>query len=249
MHIEGLYDSIVAFKSMFSRLSMLIGKEALDALKAKRVLIFGLGGVGGHCCDALARSGIVHFDIVDHDVVSFSNINRQIIASQKSVGRKKVDVMEEHLLDINPEITVVKHDCFYLPENSETFDFASYDYVIDAIDTVAAKVDIIVKCHQEGVPVISAMGCGNRLDPSGLTIMDLFKTHDDPLAKVMRQQLRKQGVDHQKVVCSTSAPLPHIEEVESDDPHRKVVPGSSAFVPSSAGIMMAYEVIKDLLKL
>ena len=234
---------------MFTRLSMLIGKEGLKKLKSKRVLIFGLGGVGGHCCDALARSGIGHFDIVDHDVVSLSNINRQIIASRKTIGRKKVDVMEEHLLDINPEITVVKHDCFYLPENAGEFDFTSYDYVIDAIDTVAAKVDIIVKCHQAGVPVISAMGCGNRLDPSGLTVMDLFKTHDDPLAKVMRQRLRKEGVNHLKVVCSTSAPLPHVEEMESDDPHRKVVPGSSAFVPSSAGIMMAYEVIKDLLKL
>lgn len=233
---------------MFTRLSMLIGQEALNRLQSKRVLIFGLGGVGGHCCDALVRSGITHLDIVDHDVVSLSNINRQIIASRKTMGSKKVDVMEEHLRDINPEIIVTKHDCFYLPENASEFDFASYDYVIDAIDTVAAKVDIIVKCHQAGVPVISAMGCGNRLDPSGLTVMDLFKTHDDPLAKVMRQRLRKEGVNHLKVVCSTSAPLPHVEEIESDDPHRKVVPGSSAFVPSSAGIMMAYEVIKDLLK-
>ena len=233
---------------MFTRLSMLIGQEALSRLQSKRVLIFGLGGVGGHCCDALARSGITHFDIVDHDVVSLSNINRQIIASRKTVGHKKVDVMEEHLLDINPEIVVIKHDCFYLPENAGKFDFASYDYVIDAIDTVAAKVDIIVRCHQAGVPVISAMGCGNRLDPSGLTVMDLFKTHDDPLAKVMRQRLRKEGVNYLKVVCSTSAPLPHVEEIESDDPHRKVVPGSSAFVPSSAGIMMAYEVVKGLLK-
>ena len=228
---------------------MLIGKDAIEILKEKRVLVFGLGGVGGHCCDALARSGIGHFDIVDHDVVSLSNINRQIIASYKTIGRKKVDVMEEHLLDINPEIAVTKHDCFYLPETGEAFDFATYDYVIDAIDTVAAKVDIIVKCHQEGVPVISAMGCGNRLDPSKLTVMDLFKTHDDPLAKVLRQKLRKEGVNHQKVVCSLSAPLPHVEENESDDPHRKVVPGSSAFVPSSAGILMAYEVIKDLLNL
>lgn len=233
---------------MFTRLSMLIGQEALSRLQSKRVLIFGLGGVGGHCCDALARSGITHFDIVDHDVVSLSNINRQIIATRKTVGHKKVDVMEEHLLDINPAIVVIKHDCFYLPENADAFDFASYDYVIDAIDTVAAKVDIIVRCHQDGVPVISAMGCGNRLDPNGLTVMDLFKTHDDPLAKVMRQRLRKEGVNHLKVVCSTSAPLPHVEEIESDDPHRKVVPGSSAFVPSSAGILMAYEVVKDLLK-
>ena len=225
----------------YTRLEMLIGKEALETLHKKRVLIFGLGGVGGHVTDALARSGIMNFTIVDSDVVSISNINRQLIANHDTLGKAKVDVMEEHLHSINKDIKVDKRNCFYLPEESSEFDFASYDYVIDAIDTVTAKIDIIIKCTELGVPVISALGCGNKLDPTKLEVTDIFKTSYDPLAKVIRYELRKRGVKHLKVVYSK-------EESTRVDKENKNTPASSAFVPSTAGIIIASVVIRDLLK-
>lgn len=220
---------------------MLIGKEALEKLKTKRVLVFGLGGVGGHCCDALVRSGISNITIIDNDVVTISNINRQLIANLNTIGRAKVDVMEEHLLSINKDIKIEKRRCFYLPANSKEFDFSKYDYVIDAIDTVSAKIDIIVKCVELGVPVISALGCGNKLDPTKLEVTDIYKTSYDPLAKVMRYELKKRGVKHLKVVYSK-------EESVREDINNKKIPSSSAFVPSTAGIIMASVVIQDLLK-
>ena len=226
------------------RLEMLVGEEKVASLWDKRVLVFGLGGVGGHCVDALSRSGIGHFGIVDHDVVSISNINRQLIATRSSIGKKKVDVMEAHLLDINPDIKVQKYDLFYLPETADSIDFSSYDYVVDCIDTVAAKVEIIERCYKLGVPVISALGCGNKLDPTQLAIKDIFETSNDPLAKVLRQKLRKLGIPSLKVVTSLEQPMKPLF-----NPEEKHVPGSSAFVPSSAGILMAKAVIFDLLNM
>ena len=230
----------------FSRLRLILGTEALEKIKTKKVLVFGVGGVGGNACDALIRSGITDITIVDNDQVNITNINRQLIANMETVGKDKVDVMEEHLKRINPEIKVTKLKMFYLPENSSDFDFDKYDYVIDAIDTVSAKIDIICKCKSKHIPVISALGCGNKLDPTKLEVSDISKTEYDPLAKVLRRELRKRGINHLKVVYSKEEPLKVIEEVEEDT--KKHIPGSSAFVPPVAGIIIASEVIKDLLK-
>ena len=235
--------------NQFSRLELLIGKESLSKLKEKTVAIFGLGGVGGNVADALARSGITKFILVDNDKVSITNINRQLIANTNSIGKYKVDVMEEHLKSINPNIMIVKKQCFYLPDNNDQFDFGEYDYVVDAIDTVTAKIDIISKCNQLNVPIISALGCGNRLDPTKLVVSDIFKTEGDPLAKVIRHELRKRNISKLKVVYSKEKPIPHKEEIDEELPKgKKDIPGSSAFVPPVAGIIIASEVIKDLIK-
>ena len=229
----------------FSRLEMLIGKEQIEKLKTKKVLIFGLGGVGGNVCDALARSGIMNFTIVDNDKVNITNINRQLIANLNTLDRYKVDVMEEHLKSINKNVIVEKKNMFYLPENPEEIDFLKYDYVVDAIDTVSAKIDIVSRCKTLHIPIISALGCGNKMDPTRLEIIDLSKTEYDPLAKVMRRELKKREITHLKVVYSKEQPIK--PEVEISD-NKKVVPGSTAFVPPVAGIIIASEVIKDLLK-
>lgn len=235
--------------NQFSRLELLIGKESLSKLKEKTVAIFGLGGVGGNVADALARSGITKFILVDNDKVSITNINRQLIANTNSIGKYKVDVMEEHLKSINPNIMIIKKQCFYLPDNNNQFDFSEYDYVVDAIDTVTAKIDIISKCNQLNVPIISALGCGNRLDPTKLVVSDIFKTEGDPLAKVIRHELRKRNISKLKVVYSKEKPIPHKEEIDEELPKgKKDIPGSSAFVPPVAGIIIASEVIKDLIK-
>ena len=234
---------MLVMQNQYTRLEMLIGKEKLELLKTKRVLVFGLGGVGGNVCDALARSGIMHFTIVDNDTVNITNINRQLIAKMDTIGRLKVDVMEEHLKNINPDIEVVKKNTFYLPENADEFHFENYDYVIDAIDTVTAKIDIILKCKTLQIPVISALGCGNKLDLTKLEVCDLAKTSYDPLAKVLRRELKQRGVVHHKVVYSKELPIK-----TSSDEERKPTVGSSAFVPPAAGILVAQEVIKDLLK-
>ena len=231
--------------NQFSRLQMLIGEEALLKLKNKKVLIFGLGGVCGNAIDALARSGICNFTIVDNDKVNITNINRQLIANLDTIGRYKVDVMEEHLKSINKDIVVIKKNMFYLPENGDEFDFSKYDYVVDAIDTVSAKIDIICRCKTTHIPVISALGCGNKMDPTMLEVSDLSKTEYDPLAKVMRRELKKRGITHLKVVYSKELPIKPIEDSQEDN--KKVVPGSTAFVPPVAGIIIASEVIKDLL--
>ena len=233
--------------NQFSRLELLLGKEALDKLATKNVLVFGLGGVGGNVCDALVRSGIQNITIVDNDKVSVTNINRQLIANMNTVGKYKTDVMEEHLLSINPKVNVTKMNLFFLPENKEGIDFSKYDYVVDAIDTVSAKIEIIKICKSLQIPVISALGCGNKLDPTMLEVSDLAKTSYDPLAKVLRRELKKYGITHLKVIYSKEQPIELKGEIEEEN-DKKRIPGSSAFVPPVAGIIIASEVVKDLLK-
>lgn len=228
----------------FSRTRLLLGSEAMEKLFKARVCVFGIGGVGGYVCEALVRSGIGTIDIVDNDTVSVTNLNRQIIALHSTAGRLKTDVMEERMLDINPDVKVNKHNCFFLPETEEEFVFREYNYVVDAIDTVAGKIEIIMKADEAGVPVISSMGAGNKLDPSAFRVSDIYKTEMDPLARVMRRELRKRGIKKLKVVYSTEKP---IEAGESDEvTAKRSVPGSIAFVPSAAGLMIAGEVIRDL---
>lgn len=235
--------------NQFSRFQLLIGDNAIEALKNKRVAIFGLGGVGGHVCDALARSGIENFDLIDNDKVAVTNINRQIIANTKTIGRDKVDVMEEHLKNINPSIKIKKHNCFYLPEKADEFEFEQYDYVVDAIDTVTAKIDIVCRCKKANIPIISALGCGNKLSPTMLEVSDLSKTSYDPLAKVLRRELKKRGITHLKVVYSKETPIkPNGESEEELRQGKTSIPGSSPFVPSVAGLIIASEVVKDLIK-
>ena len=231
--------------NQFSRLELLIGKEELNKLANKNILVFGLGGVGGNVCDALVRSGIKNISIVDNDKVSITNINRQLIANVNTVGKYKVDVMEKHLKSINPDVNVKKINMFYLPENSEEIDFSEYDYVVDAIDTVSAKIDIIKRCKTLHIPVISALGCGNKMNPTMLEVSDLSKTSYDPLAKVLRRELKKFDIIHVKVVYSKEPPMPLVEVCEENS--KKNIPGSSAFVPPVAGIIIARAVIKDLL--
>ena len=231
--------------NQFSRLELLIGKEELNKLANKNILVFGLGGVGGNVCDALVRSGIKNISIVDNDKVSITNINRQLIANVNTVGKYKVDVMEKHLKSINPDVNVKKINMFYLPENSEEIDFSEYDYVVDAIDTVSAKIDIIKRCKTLHIPVISALGCGNKMNPTMLEVSDLSKTSYDPLAKVLRRELKKFDIIHVKVVYSKEPPMPLVEVCEENS--KKNIPGSSAVVPPVAGIIIARAVIKDLL--
>ena len=224
--------------SQFDRLELLIGKDNLEKLAQKKVLVFGIGGVGGHCVEALARSGITQFTLVDKDVVEESNINRQLVASYQTLNHAKVDVMKERILSINPKAEVETRQMFYLPENENEFDFSKYDYVIDCVDTVTAKLSIIKKAKELSVPVISALGAGNKMNPTDLEVSDIFKTSVDPLAKVLRHELKKLGIKSLKVVYSKETPI---------DVNGRT-PGSNAFVPSSMGIIIASEVIKDLLK-
>ena len=234
----------------FSRTALLLGDDALNKLAEKRVAVFGIGGVGGYVCEALVRSGIGSFDLIDKDTVSTSNINRQIIALHSTVGRYKAEVMKERMLDINPNVRVLIHNCFFLPENADDFNFNDYDYVVDAVDTVTAKLEIITRAKKAGVPVISAMGAGNKLNPEGFKVADIYDTKVCPLAKVMRRELKKRNIDSLKVVYSEEEPLKVF--VNDDDPDenkpRKATPGSIAFVPAVAGLVMASAIIKDLVK-
>lgn len=216
---------------------MLIGKDALKRLSGCRVAVFGVGGVGGYAVEALARTGIGTLDLIDHDTVSPSNINRQIIATRDTVGRYKVDIFEERIRSIDPSVKVNKHRIFYLPQEPPLLDFREFDYVVDAVDTVKAKLDIIKGCSEAGVPVISAMGCGNRLDPGKLAVMDISKTSMDPLAKVMRRELKALGISHVKTVCSSEEPVKTGSST----------PGSAMFVPAAAGLMIASQVVRDLI--
>ena len=232
----------------FSRTELLIGKEAMQRLYNARVAVFGIGGVGGYVVEALARSGVGAFDLIDDDKVCLTNINRQIIATRKTIGKYKVDVMEVH-------------KCFYLPETADQFDFTRYDYVVDAVDTVTAKLEIIMRAKEAGVPVISCMGAGNKLDPTQFHVADIYKTTMCPLAKVMRRELKKRGVKKLKVVYSTENPVKPLENMENScktdcvcppgTTHkctdRRAIPGSISFVPSVAGLILAGEVIKDLI--
>ncbi len=225
--------------SRHERTISMIGEEGLAKLAAAKVLVFGVGGVGGYVCEALARAGVGHIDICDNDVVSESNINRQIIATYDTIGLPKTDVMEARIKSVNKECRVGKFDCFYLPDTlgAERFDFASYDYVVDAIDTVAAKIDIIVRCKEAGTPVISSMGTGNKLDPTRFEIADIEKTSVCPLAKVIRKTLRDRGIKGVKVLYSKEEPVKTGSRT----------PGSISFVPSAAGLIIGGEVIKDLI--
>lgn len=229
----------------FSRTEMLIGKDALATLKKSRVAVFGAGGVGGYVIEALARSGVGAIDIIDNDTVSESNINRQIIALRSTIGLLKTEVVKKRVEDINPECKVTVYETFVLPENIDTFDFGKYDYVVDAIDTVSGKLAIIEKAYNEGVPVISSMGTGNKLDPTKFSVTDISKTSVCPLARVMRYELKKRGIKKLKVLFSTEEPIkPNTEK----DERGKVPPGSISFVPSVAGLIIGGEVIKDLIK-
>ena len=226
----------------FSRTELLVGKEAMKKLAASRVAIFGIGGVGGFAVEALARSGIGFLDLIDSDTVELTNLNRQIIATEKTLGMYKVDVMKERILDINPEARVRAHRCFYLPETASVFDFSEYDYVVDAVDTVTAKIELVMRASESRTPIISCMGAGNKLDPSRLRISDIYKTEYDPLSRVMRRELKKRGIRELKVVFSDEAPVR-----SSDAAVRADVPGSCSFVPSVAGLMIAGEVIRSLI--
>ena len=247
--------------NQFSRTQLVIGKENMEQLKNKVVCVFGIGGVGGNVCDALARSGVSHFVLVDDDKVCITNINRQLIANIKTIGEDKVDAMEKHLRSINPHITVEKRKCFYLPETADQFNFEEYDYVVDAIDTVTAKIDIIMRCKSSNVPIISALGCGNKIDPTKLEVTDIYKTSYDPLAKVLRRELRKRNIKSLKVVYSKEEVMRPLDDLSiSCRAHcvcppgtirhctdRRDIPGSTAFVPPVAGIIIASEVVKDLI--
>lgn len=235
----------------FVRTEMLLGAETMEKLQNAHVAIFGVGGVGGYVAEALARSGVGKFDLIDNDTVALSNINRQIIATHSSVGKYKVDVMKKRILDINPNVEVTVHKCFFLPENSGEFDFSKYTYIVDAIDTVTAKLELIVRADEVGVPIISSMGTGNKLDPTRLEVSDIYKTEVCPLARVMRTELKKRGIKKLKVVYSKEQPIKRAknnkEQITSENTGRiKDVPGSVAFVPSVAGLIIAGQVIKDI---
>lgn len=246
--------------TQFSRTELLLGKEAMDKLEKSRVAIFGIGGVGGYVCEALVRSGIGEFDLIDDDKVCLTNLNRQIIATRKTVGKYKVEVMRDRILEINPKAKVNIHQCFFLPENAHEFNFADYDYVVDAVDTVTAKISIIMKAKEAGVHVISSMGAGNKLDGSMFMVSDIYKTKVCPLAKVMRHELKKRGIKKLKVVYSEEKPTRPKEDMsiscrtncicppgaEHKCTERRDIPGSVAFVPSIAGLIIAGEVVKDL---
>ena len=232
----------------------------MEHLSQCRVAVFGIGGVGGYVCEALARSGVGAFDLIDDDKVCLTNINRQIIATGKTVGQYKADVMKERILDINSKAEVNTYKCFFLPENASDFPFDKYDYVIDAIDTVTAKIELVMQCQKLGIPIMSSMGAGNKLDPTMFRVADIYKTNMDPLAKVMRRELKKRGIKKLKVVYSEEKPIRPVEDMAiSCRSHcicppdtkrhctdRRDIPGSTAFVPSVAGLIIAGEVIKDL---
>lgn len=234
---------------------MLFGEEAVEKLAQKRVAVFGVGGVGGHVVEVLARSGVGAIDLIDHDVVAASNINRQLIATYDTIGRKKIEVMKERILSIQPECQVTLWDTFYLPQECEKFPFAEYDYIVDAIDTVTAKIDLVLQAQQFHIPIISSMGTGNKLDPMKLTVTDIYKTTVCPLAKVMRRELKKRGVEKLKVVYSTEEAKKPLalagddttQDISQEKP-RKATPGSNAFVPATAGLLIGSEVVKALME-
>ncbi|MCQ2416686.1 MAG: tRNA threonylcarbamoyladenosine dehydratase [Oscillospiraceae bacterium] len=233
-------------EEQFSRLAMMVGDEGITRLKNARVAVFGVGGVGGYVVEALARSGIGTLDLIDHDTVSISNLNRQILALHSTIGQRKVDVAAERIHDISPDTSVNAYPCFYLPETAAQFDFSQYDYVVDAIDTVKGKIEIIIQAQSCGVPVISSMGTGNKLEPSMLRIADIYQTNTCPLARVMRYELRKRGIKKLKVLFSEETPIVPVNAEKNK--HGKTTPASNAFVPATAGLLIAGAVINDLIK-
>lgn len=234
-------------KEQFERTRLLIGTEAIEKLQGSRVAVFGVGGVGGFVVEALARSGVGTLDLIDNDVVSVSNINRQIVALHSTIGQSKVAVAAARARDINPDIVVNAHETFYLPETAEQFDFSAYDYVVDAIDTVSGKIQLVLQAQAAGTPVISCMGAGNKMDPTAFQVADIYKTNVCPLARTMRRELKKRGVKQLKVVYSTEQAMTPEAGGEVKDTGRPV-PGSISFVPSVAGLILAGEVIKDLIQ-
>ena len=246
--------------TQFSRTELLLGKEAVNQLSASKVAIFGIGGVGGYACEALVRSGVGAFDLIDDDKGCLTNLNRQIIATRKTVGKYKTDVMKERMLEINPDVDVAVHKSFFLPENADEFPFDEYDYIVDAVDTVTAKIELVMKAREKNIPIISSMGAGNKLDASQFRVADIYKTKVCPLAKVMRRELKKRGVEKLKVVYSEEKPTRPIEDMaiscrtncicppgaKHKCTERRDIPGSVAFVPSVAGLILAGEVVKDL---
>ena len=236
----------------FIRTQMLLGEDAMERLTMSRVAVFGLGGVGGHVVEALARTGIGALDLIDNDTVALSNLNRQIIATENTLGELKTEAAKARVLSVNPNCRVTLHNCFFLPENADTYDFSAFDYVVDAIDTVSGKLAIIEKALAAGVPVISSMGTGNKLNPAMLTVSDISETSYDPLARVMRRELKKRGITSLKVVWSREKALtPAAPPGEADKPSgsRRSTPGSTPFVPGCAGLILASEVVRDLLSL
>ncbi len=226
---------------IFSRAEMLIGKQNIEKLKTSHIAVFGLGGVGGHAVEALARCGVSHFTLFDNDTVCESNLNRQIIATIDTIGMQKTEAMKNRILSINPDAEVITHDAFYLPENADLYPLFNYDYVVDAIDTISAKIELAVRSEKSGIPLISSMGTGNKLDPTKFKVSDIYKTSVCPLARVMRYELKRRGVKSLKVVYSEEIPQ---KPIGADDKAR--TPGSVSFVPSVAGLIIAGEVIKDL---
>jgi tRNA threonylcarbamoyladenosine dehydratase len=246
--------------NQFSRTQLIFGQEAMEVLKKARVAVFGIGGVGGYTVEALARSGVGRLDLIDDDKICLTNINRQIIATRKTVGKYKVDVMKERVLDINPDAEVMTHQCFYLKDTADQFDFSEYDYIVDAIDTVSAKIEMILRAEEMNIPIISCMGTGNKLDPTRFEITDIYKTSICPLARVIRRELKARGVKKLKVLYSMEPARKPLEDMaiscksncicppgaERKCTQRRQIPGSNAFVPSVAGLILAGEVIKDL---
>ena len=243
-------------ENQFSRTELLFGKKAMEKFAGSRVAVFGIGGVGGYTTEALVRSGIGEIDLIDSDRVSLTNLNRQIIALRSTVGKYKVDIMQERIMDINPDIKVHVHKCFYLPETKDQFDFSKYDYVVDAVDTVTAKIQLVMEAKEAGVPIISSMGAGNKLDPAAFQVADIYRTSVCPLAKVMRRELKSRGIKKLKVVYSQELPIkPNPEAISAyqaeetpEESRKRSIPGSAAFVPSVAGLIIAGEVLKDLAK-
>lgn len=246
--------------NQFSRTELLLGKENMERLSRARVAVFGIGGVGGYTVEALARSGVGTLDLIDDDKVCLTNINRQIYATRKTVGKYKADVAKERILEINPQAEVHVYKTFYMPNTAEQFEFAQYDYVVDAIDTVTGKLMLVEQAEKAGVPIISSMGAGNKMDPTAFRVADIYETSVCPLAKVMRRELKKRGIKHLKVVYSQEKPLEPVEDMAiSCREHcicppgtvrkctqRRAIPGSNAFVPSVVGLIIAGEVVKDL---
>jgi len=232
----------------FTRTALLIGRENVELLKNRRVAVFGIGGVGGHAAEALCRSGIGTIDVIDGDVIDVTNINRQLIATHKTLGRAKAETMRERLLEINPDAAVNAYKMFYLPETAHEIDLSVYDYIIDAVDTMTAKLEIIQRANELGIPVISSMGTANKHDPSALKTADIFETSVCPMARIMRGELRKRSIGSLKVVYSTEQPETSYTEHAELSAKNRPVPASGAFVPPSAGLLLASEVIKDLIK-
>ncbi|MCR5511316.1 MAG: tRNA threonylcarbamoyladenosine dehydratase [Lachnospiraceae bacterium] len=246
--------------NQFSRTQLLLGPDTMESLYSKKVAVFGIGGVGGYVCEALVRSGIGAFDLIDDDKVCLTNLNRQIIATRKTVGKYKAEVMRDRMLEINPDAKIEIHKCFFLPENADDFPFSEYDYIVDAVDTVTAKIELVMRAQKEGVPIISAMGAGNKMDAGKLKIADIYDTKICPLARVMRRELKKRNVKKLKVVYSDEQPIRPLEDMsiscrthcicppgaQHKCTERRDIPGSTAFVPAVAGLLIAGEIVKDL---